>query len=189
MSVARIVSRYAKSVIDLAIERDQLERVKEDFDAFAEVLKNRDFYLMLKSPVVKPDKKKKIFELLFGGKFSEMTQAFFNILLVKNRENYLPEITREFIAQYRAYKHIFTINVRTAEPISDDMLELIRKKLLDEGLAEGHLEMVSHVDPSLVAGVVLEFNGSLYDASASRKLEAFRKSFRDNLYISKIISR
>jgi F-type H+-transporting ATPase subunit delta len=189
MSVARIVSRYAKSVLDLAIERNQLERVKEDFEAFAEALKNRDFYLMLKSPVVKSDKKKKIFELIFGEKFDKMTMAFLNILLVKNRENYLPEITREFIIQYRNFKHIFTINVRTAEPISEEMLENIRKKLIDEGIAEGHLEMVAHVDPSLVAGIVLEFNGTLYDASASRQLKAFRKNFRDNLYISKIISR
>lgn len=189
MSVARIVNRYAKSLIDLAIEKQRLERVKEDFETFGETLKNRDFYLLLKSPIVKSDKKRKIFELLFGGKFDELTMAFLNILVTKNREGYLPEIAREFRTQYRAYKHISTVRITTPEPITQDMVEAIRKKLLADGVVEGELEMEAYTDSSLVAGFVLEFADKLYDASASRKLEAFKSSFRDNLYISKIIAR
>ncbi|MBK6903062.1 MAG: hypothetical protein IPH04_09715 [Saprospirales bacterium] len=49
MSVGRIVTRYTKSLLDLAIEKNVVERIKEDFDSFNGVLKNRDFYLMIKS--------------------------------------------------------------------------------------------------------------------------------------------
>ena len=189
MSVARIVNRYAKSLLDLAVERQQVERVKEDFDIFSEAMKNREFYLMVKSPIIKSDKKKKIFQMLFADKFCDLTMAFLNILLVKGREVYLAEIAKELIVQYRKYKHISTVKVTTPEPIGEVMLEAIRKKLLADGIVDGELEMVSHTDPSLVAGMVLEFEDKLYDASASRKLEAFKSSFRDNLYISKIIAR
>lgn len=189
MSVARIVSRYAKSLLDLAIEKQRVERVVEDFESFNEVLKNRDFYLLLKSPIVKSDKKQKIFQLLFEGKYDELTMAFLSILLRKNRENYLPEIAKEFRIQYRVYKHISTIRITTAEPISEDMVEAIRKKLLADGVVDGELEMETYTDPSLVAGFVIEFADKLYDASASRKLEAFKSSFRGNLYISQIIAR
>jgi len=189
MSVARIANRYAKSLLGLAVERKQVERIKEDFDAFAETMKNRDFYLMLKSPIIKSDKKQKIFQALFGDKFDELTMAFLKILLVKNREMYLPEITKEFIVQYRAFKHISSVYITTPEPISDEVVESIRKKLLADGIVDGHLEMITKIDPSLVGGLILEFSDKIYDASASRKLEAFRKTFRDNLYISKIISR
>ncbi|MBK7408505.1 MAG: ATP synthase F1 subunit delta [Saprospirales bacterium] len=189
MSVARIASRYAKSLLDLAIERQEVERVREDLDTFASALKNREFYLMIKSPIVKADKKRKIFQLLFESKFDKLTMAFLNILLTKGREMYLPEVAKEFTAQYRAYKHISSVCITTAEPISEAVVETIRKKLLDQGILEGHLEMETKVDPSLVGGMVLEFGDKLYDASASRKLEAFKSTFRDNLYISKIISR
>lgn len=189
MSVARIASRYAKSLLDLAIERKQVERVKEDLDTFSEALKNRDFYLMLKSPVVKSDKKRKIFQLLFEDKFDKLTMAFLNILLAKNREMYLVEITKEYTVQYRDYKHISTVRITTPEPVSGDLVETIRKKLLADGIVDGQLEMETKADPSLVGGMIIEFGDRIYDASASRKLEAFKKSFRDNLYISKIISR
>jgi len=189
MSVGRIVSRYAKSLIDLAIERGKLERVKEDFDSFNLALKNRPFFLMLKSPIVGPDKKKKVFQSLFAGKFDELSMAFLNILVVKGRESFLPEISREFNSQYRAYKNISTVRITAPAPLSEDLVETIRKKLLTAGVVSGQLEMEVRVDPSLVGGLTLEFGDMLYDASASRKLESFRNSFKDNLYISKIISR
>lgn len=189
MSVGRIVTRYAKSLLDLAVERQNVERVKEDFDTFASAMKNRDFYLMLRSPVIKSDKKKKIFQLLFADKFDELTMAFLNILIAKGRETFLPEIAKEFTAQYREYKHISTVRITTPTPLTEAMVENIRKKLLADGIVTGQLEMEAHTDPTLVAGMVIEFADKLYDASASRKLEAFKNSFRDNLYISKIIAR
>ena len=51
----RIASRYAKSLIDLAIEQGKLDIVLEDINAFVEATKNRDFILLLKSPIVKSD--------------------------------------------------------------------------------------------------------------------------------------
>ena len=34
MSVIRIASRYAKSLVDLASEQNKLERIKQDVDTF-----------------------------------------------------------------------------------------------------------------------------------------------------------
>lgn len=161
----------------------------EDFETFNGVLKNRDFFLMLKSPVVGPDKKKKIFQALFAKKFDELTMAFLDILVAKSRETFLPEIAKEFKSQYRVYKNISTVRITTPAPLSESIVETIRKKLLAEGMVGGKLEMEVHIDPSLVGGITIEFGDKLYDASASRKLESFRNSFKDNLYISKIISR
>ena len=45
MSVIRIASRYAKSLIDLAVEQDKLERVLEDIKTFQKTVENREFYL------------------------------------------------------------------------------------------------------------------------------------------------
>ena len=57
MSVTRIASRYAKSLIDLAVENNKLDRIKEDMDTFRSALESRDLYLMLKSPIVSAEKK------------------------------------------------------------------------------------------------------------------------------------
>src|SRR5688572_28911536 len=140
MSTYRIASRYAKSLIDLAIEQGKLDRILEDITAFVNATKNRDFILLLKSPLVKPDKKEKVMDTLFKDKIDPMTQSFIQIIIRKGRESQLPEIAQEFINQYREIKGISIVNVVSAEPLSNETIELIRKKLIDSKLTHGNIE-------------------------------------------------
>jgi len=53
MSTARIAIRYATPLLDLASEQGIEDKVKSDMDGFLSLCeKNRDFLLMLKSPVI-----------------------------------------------------------------------------------------------------------------------------------------
>ena len=61
----RVAGRYAKSLIDLASERGNLQSVVGDMEHLNEAMKNRDLYLMLKSPIINSDKKESIMELRF----------------------------------------------------------------------------------------------------------------------------
>jgi len=59
MSVKKVASRYAKSLLDLAVESNKLESVKGDMDGLlALVRENREFKTFLKSPVIQFTKKK-----------------------------------------------------------------------------------------------------------------------------------
>lgn len=186
MSVTRIASRYAKSLIELAVEQDKLERIHEDVDSFNQVVKNRDFYLLLKSPIVKGDKKRQIMKLIFTGKYDELTMAFLNILINKGREAYLPEIGAEFVKQYKAIKHISTVTLTTATALSDDTIEAIRQKLIESNATDEKVEINTAVDSELLGGFTLEFDDYLYDASVAHKLNQLRDEFDDNLYVSLI---
>ena len=188
MSVTRIASRYAKSLIDLSVESSKLDRVLEDITSLKEVLSNRDFYLMIKSPVINGGKKKEIVKALFGGKYDELTLGFMNILINKNREAYLPEIANSFIEQYQKIKHISKVKITSATAINDKNLEDIKQKLLSSGVTDSNLEVSTAVDPNLIGGFILEFDDKIYDASVKHKLELLKKEFGENLYISQIIA-
>ena len=57
----RLASRYAKALIDLAIEKGQLEEVAADAQWLKAVCKeSRDFLNLLRSPIIKGDSKRKI---------------------------------------------------------------------------------------------------------------------------------
>ncbi|MBK8079698.1 MAG: F0F1 ATP synthase subunit delta [Saprospiraceae bacterium] len=56
MSVIRISSRYAKSLLDLAVERSEIDTVYQDMLMFKKMVSNRDLYLLLKSPIVNTTK-------------------------------------------------------------------------------------------------------------------------------------
>jgi F-type H+-transporting ATPase subunit delta len=104
MADLRVASRYVKSLLGLAVEQGVLEQVHQDMQLFAKVCEeNRAFALMLKSPVIRHDKKKDILEKLFQGKVSKLTMAIFNIITTKNREPLLPAIAKEFHNAYNIY--------------------------------------------------------------------------------------
>ncbi|MEJ7683572.1 MAG: F0F1 ATP synthase subunit delta [Segetibacter sp.] len=62
-SIPRLAGRYAKSLIDLAVERNYLEEVYKDMLYLQAVCKaSREFVVLLKSPVIPIDKKKQGFD-------------------------------------------------------------------------------------------------------------------------------
>lgn len=186
MSVHRIASRYAKSLIDLAEEQNKLEQVKKDVSTFKEVTKVRDFYLLLKNPIVSSDKKAAVIKKIFEGKYDELTLAFLNILVKKGREAYLPEIATEFLIQYKKIKHISTVKLTTAKPLTKAALKAIHDRLAESVRTDDIVEIETKVDPKLIGGFIMEFDGNVYDTSVSHKLEEFKKEFKENLYVSLI---
>ena len=65
MSEIRIASRYAKSLIELAIEKEVLEEVHNDMQLFTSTVKsNRELLLLLKNPIVKNDIKLNVLNIL-----------------------------------------------------------------------------------------------------------------------------
>ena len=188
MSVHRIASRYAKSLIELAIDQNKLEAVTEDIKQFQQLVKNRDLYLLFKSPIVHADKKKQILKLIFEGNVDELFMAFLNILVTKGREGYMPEMAFEYMLQYKQVKHISTVKLTTASPLAEDLKQAIHDKLQASKTTDDNVELVSAVDESLIGGFVVEFEDNIYDASVKHKLDVLKKGFRENFYVSKIIS-
>ena len=186
MSVTRIASRYAKSLLDLSQEQGKLERIMEDIRAFQKAAKQRDFYLLLKSPVVNPDKKGTIFKKIFEGKFDPLTMSFINIILKKGRENYLGDIADEFVAQYKTLKHISTVKLTTTVPLTAASLEAIKKQLQSSSATDEKIEIQTAIDPDLIGGFVIEFDDKLYDASVAHRLDQLKKEFSDNQYVNNL---
>lgn len=177
MSVQRIATRYAKSVLDLAIERNEIEQILSDMQYVRSSLRSRDLVLMIKSPIISTGKKLSIFKKIFSGKLTEATASFFEIMIRKGREMYLPEIVDAFIEQYKTYKQISTVVIKTAVPLEENALEIIRQKLSASLDTKKNLELKLIVDPDLIGGFTLEFEGKQYDSSMATKLKELRKQF------------
>lgn len=182
----RLAARYAKSLIELAIEKGQLEQVFADMQWLQAVNKsNRDFVNLLRSPIIKADVKKKIMEAVTAGKLGPITTGFNALLISKSRESNLPEIVTAFIDQYKKYKNIQVIKLSTAAPVSD----ALKKSIVDQvKKAAGfeNVELEEKVDPSLIGGFVLQVGDQLVDASISYDLRAIAKQFENNDFIYKV---
>jgi F-type H+-transporting ATPase subunit delta len=183
MSVTRIATRYAKSLLDLSVERNELAVVAADISTLQAALNNRDLLLMFKSPIISNDKKNAILKALFGGKLSELTMAYLTLLVNKNRESYLPDIAAEFARQHKAMQNITSVKVTTATELTEAVMAEIRQKLAGSGVATDRLEVDSKIDPAIIGGFILEFDNKRYDASVASKLGDLKQEFSKNLYV------
>ncbi|MEM9527655.1 MAG: ATP synthase F1 subunit delta [Bacteroidota bacterium] len=176
MTNQRVADRYAKSLLDLAVERKQLDVIKVDVDNLMEMAGNRDLELLLESPVVNPSKKNAIMaELLEKSGADELTKTFVKVLINKGREVDLIGILGAFDKQYKAMKNISTVKVTSATALSAATLTAIKAELVASGKTEADVDLIPAVDPALMGGFVLEFDGKVYDASVAHKLDQIRK--------------
>lgn len=183
MSETRAASRYVKSLLDLAVQQNALDKVHEDMLLFSKVVdENRNFELLLRNPIVKHDKKRDILEQLFKGKVHPLTMAIFDIITKKNREPLLPAIAAEFHNSYNEFKGIRKASVTTATPLeapARTQLEQLVKKYSDRQ----QVELVEHVDKDMIGGFVLKIGDRQVDASLKNKLKALKLEFSQNPFI------
>ena len=174
MSLNKLSKRYAKSVLDLAIEDGQLEQVYQDIKLFYDNCNEcNELYLLLKSPIVKSDKKLKIVRSIYEKHFSKISMNFFAIVIKKKREFYLKEIAEQFIRQYKDYKNVVSAKLVTAVKVSDDIKSKIEAYV--NSRVDKKVDMEHIVDKDLIGGFVLEFDNNLYDTSISHQLKVLRK--------------
>ncbi|WP_205508685.1 ATP synthase F1 subunit delta [Longitalea arenae] len=182
----RLAARYAKSLIDLANEKNQLESVYNDM-LFLQTLckESRDFLVLLRSPVVKADKKGAIVEAVTKGKVSELTASFNRLLINKGRESNLPEVIVSFIDQYKEQKGIHTIKLTTAVPVTEDVKKQIIGQIQKQ-TSLNNIDLKATVDEDIIGGFVLEIGDTLVDASIAYDLNKIKSQFMNNDFIYKI---
>jgi len=186
MANPRLATRYAKSLIDLANEKGQLEKVYEDMQVLQIICTgNRDFVNLLKSPVIKPGVKKKIVEAVTTGKIGELTSAFNRLLITKGRESNLPEIITAFIDLYKEQKNIYTVKLTTAVPASEELKNGILNHLRNT-TAMQNIELQTLVKNDIIGGFVLQVGDKLVDASIAYDLKEIARQFENNDFIYKV---
>jgi F-type H+-transporting ATPase subunit delta len=167
-------TRYAKSLMDLAIESNQLDTVRNDMKAIEKTCReNSDFVLFLKSPIIKTDKKIQVLKALFEGKISPLSLSFLNLITSKNREAYIREITHAFDEQYKTNKNIFTAVVTSAKGLDS----VSKQKVLDliKSQMNGEVELLEKVDANTIGGFILKIGDKQVDRTVARQLSNLKK--------------
>lgn len=184
MSNSRLSYRYAKSILDLAVERNSLSAVAADMDILQRALQQRDLLLLMRSPIINADKKTTIVQKIFGSQLSTMTNSFLGIIIRKHREAYLPEIVAAFKAQCNQLSGVVTAKLTTAVPVDDQIVQEIKDLVLRE-TKKSAVDLQIKVDPFVMGGFILEYDDKLFDTSIQQKLQDLEMAFQENKYVRK----
>lgn len=178
----KVASRYAKSLLGIAIEQNKLEELHNDMQLINAVCtENRELVLLLKSPIVKADKKETILAEVFGKSITQISTSFISIILNKRREGLLADIANAFIDVYKTHKNITTATVTTAVALTDAQKKAVVKLLNDQG--KENVELKEIVKGEIIGGMILRVGDKQVDESIKRKLTNLEMEFDENPYI------
>ena len=183
MIVTTLNRRYAKSFLDLAVEQNSLEQVKDDMVFILEVIESsKELRTMLKSPVISEDKKKAVLEAIIGPSVSVLTNSFIKIILKKGRESQLQGIAHGFRNLYREHHGIEEAVITSAHELTAEQKEDIRAKL--KGVTGSAIEIKEIIDPSIIGGVKIRVGDKQYNGSLAYQLDQLKRQFQENQYIA-----
>lgn len=169
-----VASRYAKSLIDLATEKGQLEAVYADVLQVKTVCESsKDFMLFLNSPIIQAEKKVSVLKSVFEGKLNPITLGFLSLVAAKRRESVIPEMVSSFVEQYKAQKNIFTAVVTSASGLD----AATKQKALDlvKAQMKGEVELIEKTNSDLIGGFILKVGDKQIDKSVARQLSNLKK--------------
>lgn len=183
MSDFRAASRYVNSLLGLAQEQGVLEEVHKDMQLIDKTC-NESFELvsLLRSPLIKHDKKRAILYKIFEGRVHQLTLAIIDIVTRKNREAILPAIAKEFHNAFNDFKGIqkatITSTVALDKEIRTEIEEMVKKLS-----GRKTIELEEKIDSNLIGGFILNVGDKQVDASLSSKLKALKLLFQHNPYV------
>ena len=170
MSEFRAASRYAKSLLDLSKEMENVEEVHSDMLLLNSTINtSHDLRLLLKSPIIKDLQKAKILDLIFSGKINALTISFFKLVTRKARSKLIHQISKEFLTQYLVFKGIQKAKLTTTFKIDETLRKEI--KSLVKNLTNKEPELSEEISDEIIGGYILDIGDQRIDSSMKSKLK------------------
>jgi F-type H+-transporting ATPase subunit delta len=168
-----IAQVYARSLFEVATERDKLDLVREQLGQFADALdESRELQTFLFSPYFSTEEKK-------AGLAKAVTDAdeivdnFFALLLENHRMPAIFRVRREYDRLWEEANRLLPVEITSAVELDPSVAERIGDEI---GRQTGRtVELTSSVDPDVIGGIVVRVGNSIIDASIRTRLENLRK--------------
>ncbi|HSK01826.1 MAG TPA: ATP synthase F1 subunit delta [Kofleriaceae bacterium] len=174
MVTGSLARRYARAIIELGTEQQNLDRMGAELRALAGAMKtSAELVSSLTNPAIRrADRRKVIDALLQRVGASPHVKNLVYILLDGERLASLPAISREVDAMTEARSGRISAEVVSARPLEAGELGQITAAL--EQLSGKQVSVTRREDPSLLGGVVAKLGDTVYDGSLRTQLRNLR---------------
>ena len=174
----RAAIRYAKAILDFALEQKAEEAVQKDFEqVLATLEQSQDLSKLLESPVIEATEKKEVLGKIFSNQ-APATQNAIALLAKNQRINLLGQVALEYQKRIDRIKGIQRAQVTTAvaleKSLEDEVLEIAQK------LTSQKVTLENRIDPTLLGGFVLQIGDQQYNASVAQQLQTLKQELTEN---------
>jgi len=165
--------RFAEAAFAVARDTNELDVWLAALEQASVVFENHAAAIFLSSPVEPAEKKQAVLAELLPGIPPTVTN-FFAILAHRDRLDLIPQIVTAFRRLLNEHRNVVVADVTTAVPIDERQKALIASRL---GRRLGKtVTLETHVDPSILGGVVAQVGDDVIDGSVRGRLERLRRA-------------
>ena len=173
MKSSKAASRYAKALLEIAIDQKKIDSILGDMNFLTQVSEETsEFERLISSPVIGSDKKISIFEMIFE-QFEKESKNFIKLITENKREGILPAIAISFDTLVKEYRGIVPVTIVTAAKMDVATKEAILAKV--KGSVEGKLEVTEEIDGSLIGGFLVKMGDIQIDATVANQFNNLKQ--------------
>jgi F-type H+-transporting ATPase subunit delta len=174
MSARASAGRYARALLEVAVDQGNARQVGDDLSAFvATVRTHAELQRVLTNPAVPVTHKRKLVDALAARAGAVAPVANLRGMLAeRNRLALLADIGDAYRHRLMDHDGVIEAEVTTAEPLDPAAAEALRARLAS---ATGRqVTLTTRTDEQLIGGVVARIGSTVYDGSVAAQLQKIR---------------
>jgi F-type H+-transporting ATPase subunit delta len=164
---------YAEALLEVAKEADRLDRIRKEFDEFAETLEESDeLRRFLVNPQIESQSKRGALEDLLA-KADPLLLNFLRLLADKGRIGEVAQVHAEWTRLLAREERVLELELTTAIELSEAEAAKVVKQI--EQASGRSVVATRTVDSNLIGGIVVQAGSLRLDASVRGRLEQLRE--------------
>jgi F-type H+-transporting ATPase subunit delta len=166
--------RYSKALFELARESGREESIGDELERFLSALTESPLGAVLSNPGFDLNSRKNILvEVAKSLQLSSAAENFLALLLDRDRLAFVPSIVTSYRNLLNQAKGRVEATVIAAGPLGSTAIERLRDSL--RRLSGKDVILQEESDPELIGGLVVQFEGKIYDGSVKTQLEKMKQ--------------
>ena len=173
-------SVYGEALYDLAKAEDLSDRILKELEVLNQSFGEEPGFLrLLSAPNVSKEERCSVVDQSFRDKVHPYILNFLKLLTQKGYVRHFSDCCAAYRDHYNQDNGILPVTAVTAVPMSDQQAAKLMAKLSE--LTGKKVELTNRVDPDIMGGVRLDYDGKRLDDSIAHRLDAVRSLLKNTV--------
>ena len=178
--MTRVASIYAEGLYTLAKEEGLQQQILQELSVLGQAVDAEPGYVrLLSAPNLSKAERCAILDDSFGGKVHPYVLNFMKILTEKGYMRHFSECCKAYRERYNADNGILSVRAVTAVALTEEQQKKLTQKL--EKVTGKTVELHNRVDPAVLGGVRLDYDGKRVDGTVANRLDSIRSLLKNTV--------
>ncbi len=178
--MSQIGSVYGQALYDLAKSEGLSDPILSQLTALeAGFSQEPDFLKLLDAPNLSKQQRCDILDASFGGRLETYVLNFLKILTERGYARSFSDCCAAYRTQYNQDHNILPVKAFTAVPLDPEQTRRLSERLSE--LTGKTVQLTNRIDPEVLGGVRLDYDGRRLDDTVAHRLESVRQRLKNTV--------